>query len=166
MRRWATPITIGAFLLMAATGIAMFFDWEPGLVTVVHQWMSWIPLFAITAHIVINVRPFKSHLKSSWGRGSIAIFGLLLGVSFYHWGLITGPQMKDRIELTLVEARLSSLAEVIGIDPAELVRRFEANGFSATADQSVYDLVRLHGVDENILLAIVFMPERFASAAP
>ena len=166
MRRWATPLTIGAFLLMTVTGIAMFFDWEPGLVTVVHQWMSWIFLLAVAAHIFMNVRPFKSHLKSHWGRGSLAAFGLLLAASFYHWGLITGPQMKDRIELALVDARLSALADATRVEQAELVRRFAANGFVVSAEQSIHDLVRLHGVDENILLAIVFMPERFALPTP
>lgn len=166
LRRWATPITIGAFLLMAVTGIAMFFDWEPGLVTVVHQWMSWIFLLAVGAHVTINIRPFKSHLKSGWGRASVAVFSLLLAVSFYHWGLITGPQMKDRIELALVDARLSALASVIGIEPQELVRRFEANGLAASADQSIRDLVRVHDMDENFLLAVIFIPERVASAMP
>ena len=166
MRRWATPIAIGSFLLMSITGIAMFFDWEPGLVTVVHQWMSWIFLFALAVHIAVNIRPFKSHIRSSWGRGSIAIFGLLLAASFYHWGLVTGPQMKDRIELTLVDARLSALADVVGSEPAKLVRRFEENGLAVSAEQSIRDLVHLHHVDENILLAIVFMPERFKSTTP
>jgi hypothetical protein len=151
---------------MSVTGVVMFFDWEPGLTTVVHQWMSWVFLLAVATHVAINVRPFKSHLKSLWGRGSIAIFGLLLAVSFYHWGLITGPQMKDRIELALVEARLAALADVTRTEPAELVRRFEANGFVASADQSIHDLVRAYGVDENVLLAIVFTPERVASALP
>jgi hypothetical protein len=41
LRSWATPLTIGAFFLMAITGVLMFFEWNTGLTTVVHQWFSW-----------------------------------------------------------------------------------------------------------------------------
>lgn len=41
-RRWATKLTIGSFLLMAGTGILMFFELDQGVVLVVHQWSSWL----------------------------------------------------------------------------------------------------------------------------
>ncbi|SNR66188.1 DUF4405 domain-containing protein [Puniceibacterium sediminis] len=163
LRRWATPLTIGSFLLMAGTGISMFFDWNPGLVTVVHQWFSWAFLIAAVAHVVLNFRPFKSYLKSVWGRASIAIFGVLLILSFFTWGLITGPQMKDRIEHSLVVAPISALAQVAVVPVDELLQRFEANGFVATPDESIHDLVVRYGGDENFPLAIVFLPERVSS---
>src|SRR4029450_10400711 len=43
-RPWATKLIIGAFLLMAVTGVLMFFELEHGFVVVVHQWASWILL--------------------------------------------------------------------------------------------------------------------------
>ncbi|POF34230.1 DUF4405 domain-containing protein [Roseibium marinum] len=165
LRRWATPLTIGSFLLMTGTGVTMFFDFEPGLITVTHQWLSWLFLLAVAAHIWLNFRPFRSHLKSSWGRGGIAVFGVLLILSFFTWGMITGPQMKDRIEHRLVEAPLSALAAVAGVPVAELLRRFAANGFEASAEDSIHALVARHGGDENFPLAIVFLPERVDTPA-
>ncbi len=147
---------------MSVTGIAMFFDWEPGLTTVVHQWMSWIFLFAVIVHVAVNFRPFKLHLKALWGQGSITLFSLILIMSFFTWGQITGPQMKDKIELLLVDASLSALAELSNESSADLIRRFQNNGLDASAEISIRDLVQTYNVDENYLLAIVFMPERFA----
>ncbi len=163
LRRWATPLTIGAFVLMTGTGLSMFFDWEPGLVTVIHQWFSWVFLVAIVAHIVLNYRPFKSYLKSLWGRASLAVFGVLLFLSFFTWGKITGPQMKDRIEHSLVVAPISALAKVVSVPVDELLQRFAVNGFEATPEQSIHDLVVTYGGDENFPLAIVFLPERVSS---
>lgn len=37
LRTWATPLTVGAFLLMAATGVLMFFGYDRGLTAVVHE---------------------------------------------------------------------------------------------------------------------------------
>ncbi len=162
LRRWATPLTLGAAVLMSVTGITMFFDWEPGHTTLVHQWMSWIFLIGIGAHLAVNIRPLKLHLKSAWGRGSIVVFGVILALSFYHWGMISGPQMKDRIEALLVEAPVSALAGVARVSPEELAGRLAAHGFATGPGDSIHDLARRHGADENLLLAIVFLPERFA----
>ena len=40
VRKWATPLTIGAFFLMAATGILMFFHIDRGIISGAHEWLS------------------------------------------------------------------------------------------------------------------------------
>jgi hypothetical protein len=131
LRTWATPLTIGAFFLMSATGVLMFFEWERGLTAVVHQWFSWLFLAGAGGHIAANVRPFKNHLKSRWGKASVAVFVVVL----------------------------SALASVTHTAPDALVRRLKAHGFIATSQQSVHDLSGQYGVSEHGLLAIVFLPE-------
>ncbi len=37
LRRWATPLIIGAFLLMSVTGVLMFFEIDAGLTAVAHN---------------------------------------------------------------------------------------------------------------------------------
>ena len=70
MRRWATPLTIGASVLMFGTGVMMFFDIVPGYVTFVHEWLSWLFVLGAGAHIAVNYRPFLRHLKSGWPAGN------------------------------------------------------------------------------------------------
>lgn len=38
LRKWATPLTIGSFLLMGVTGILMFFHLDIGLNKLAHEW--------------------------------------------------------------------------------------------------------------------------------
>jgi hypothetical protein len=159
LRTWATPLTIGAFFLMSATGVLMFFEWERGLTAVVHQWFSWLFLAGACGHIAANVCPFKNHLKSSWGKASVAVFVVVLAASFFSWGIITGPQLVRPVEQALVNAPLSALASVTHTAPDALVRRLKAHGFIATSQQSVHDLSGQYGVSEHGLLAIVFLPE-------
>lgn len=159
IRTWATPLTIGAFALMAGTGIAMFFEWNRGLTTVIHQWFSWLFLAGAGAHIAANFRPFKNHLKSFWSKACIALCVCVLGASFFSWGKITGPQLKGPIERALVDAPLWALAGAIHTEPEALVSRMRTHGITAGSQQSVRDLSRTNGVDENHLLAIVFLPE-------
>lgn len=159
LRNWATPLTIGTFVLMSATGILMFFDWEPGLTTVAHQWFSWVFLAGAGSHVAANFRPFKTHLRSGWSKTCVAAFTLVLAASLFSWGLMTGPQLKRPIEQALVDAPLSALANVTRTTPDALTSKLRAHGILATGQQSIHDLAREQGVGVNRVLAIVFLPE-------
>lgn len=156
LRRWATPLVIGAFLLMSATGVLMFFELDAGLVTVTHQWFSWAFLLGAGAHIALNWRPFRNHLKSGWARASIAAFAALTMAALFSWGMITGPQIERPIEEALVDAPISALAAVTRNSPETVLRRLAANGIVAGGDDSLRDIAQRSGADENRLLAIVF----------
>lgn len=142
-----------------ATGVLMYFEWERGLTTVVHQWLSWLFLAGAGGHIAADLRPFNNHLKSHWGQASIAVFMVVLAASFFSWGITTGPQLKRPIERVLVDAPLSSLASVAQTDPDVLMRRLEVHGIIADSHQSIRELSGRSGVGENRLLAIVFLSE-------
>jgi hypothetical protein len=60
---------IGAFFLMSATGVLMFFGLDRGLAGEAHEWFSWLFLAGAGAHIAANSRPFMNHLKSPLGQG-------------------------------------------------------------------------------------------------
>jgi hypothetical protein len=158
-RSWATPLTIGAFFLMSATGVLMFFGWDRGLTTAAHQWFSWLFLAAAGAHIAVNVRPFKNHLKSSRGQASAAVSVVVLAASFFSWGFTTGPQLRGTIERALVDAPLSALASVTHTDPDAVIGRLKAHGIVADSGQSVRDLAGKYGLGERRLLAMVFLSE-------
>jgi hypothetical protein len=157
LRSWATPLTMGAFLLMLATGVLMFFGWDRALTAEAHKWFSLLFLTGVGGHITANVRPFLNHLKSRWGKTSIAAFTVVLAASFFSWGLITGPQLERPIKGTLIDAPLSALAGVTDTTPDALVLKLKARGIKATSEQSVRDLSAEYRVDENRLLAIIFL---------
>jgi len=54
-------------------------------------------------------------------------------------------------------AKLSALAIVTHTEPAELLGELKKHGIEASSQQSIHDLATQHGVDENELLAIVFL---------
>ena len=158
-RWWATPLTIGAFLLMAVTGILMFFEWDRGLVVVVHQWSSWMLVLGASGHIVANFRPLKNHLRSRWGALSVGAFSLILIASLFSWGNVTGPQLKRPIEQALVDAPLSVLVRLSAVDAQTVAARLSAQGVDANSEQSIRELSMKLGQDENRLLAMVFLDE-------
>ena len=159
LRTWSTPLTIGSFILMAVTGVLMFFDVVPGYLVFAHEWFSWFFLIGAGGHIALNFRPLARHLQSNWGRASVAIFTIILVVSAFSFGRITAPQLKWPISNALIEAPLSALADVTRTDPAELLAKLKAHGVTATPDQNIKELADAHDMDEFHILGLVILRE-------
>ena len=61
LKAWATPLTIGAFGLMATTGLLMFFHLDSGLNKTAHEWLGWAMILGVVAHVMLNWKAFKRH---------------------------------------------------------------------------------------------------------
>jgi hypothetical protein len=82
-REWATPVTIGLFGLMSATGLLMFFHLDSGLNKFAHQWLGWGMVAAVAAHAAVNWIAFKRYFLSSLqGRIIIGVTMVALACSF------------------------------------------------------------------------------------
>lgn len=141
-REWATPITAGAFLLTAVTGILMFFHLDSGLNKTVHEWLSWILVIGAGFHIASNYIGFKRYFSAAKGQVFMGGFALLLALSFVPMGDVGGePPFVAPIK-TLSAAPLTTLALVAEVTPEQIAERLTAAGFSALSnDQSVSDVV-------------------------
>ena len=162
LRGWATPLTIGAFLLMAGTGAVLFFKFDMGLMAPVHRLCSWIFLVGATGHILANIRSVKTHLTSTLGRLSAFIFLTLLTTSMFSWGRTTSPKRIELIETALIEAPVSSLAMVKQTSPDALIATFRDAGITATPDQSLHAIATANHTNEDRLLGIVFGSNRIS----
>ena len=158
VRKWATPLTIGAFFLMAATGILMFFNIDRGLTSGMHEWLSWLFLVGIVAHVIANFRPFKDCLRSGWGRTSVSVFGIVLVASFFTWGARTGGQFLAAIQKGLVGVPLTTLAAMTRTKPDVLVQRLNAHGIAFRKEQTIRDVVGDSARKQLQVLEVVFLP--------
>jgi hypothetical protein len=85
-REWATPLTIGAFVLMACTGILMFFHLDTGLNKEAHEWLGWAMVAGVVAHSVANWTAFSRHLARPAAQVIIGVFVVILAASFFIKG--------------------------------------------------------------------------------
>lgn len=157
-RQWSTPLTIGSFVLMAVTGVLMFFHVDSGLNAGAHEWCAWLFMIGVAGHVTANFRPFKHHVKSGLGRASVALFMLLLGASFFAWGVHTGAQLLAAIRADLIGAPLSTLALIRHTTPEQLQRSLQAHGISASKEQTVRQIAGPGGGQQLHVLELVFLP--------
>ncbi len=138
---WVTPITAGAFLLSAITGVLMFFHLDTGLNKMAHEWLSWTLLTGVILHLTINFSGFKRHIKTRQGQLLIGIFTLALLVSFMPAGNKDKPSFAIPIK-ALSQAPLTTLALVAQISPEQLHERLAKAGIvSLSNEQSLNELI-------------------------
>lgn len=83
VRHWATPLTIGAFAVMAITGILMFFHLQTGLNKTAHEWLGWVMVIGVAGHVVANWAGFKRYfLSSTMGRAILVLSVVAAAGSF------------------------------------------------------------------------------------
>lgn len=140
-RNWVTPVTAGAFLLSAVTGVLIFFHADTGANKFVHEWLSWVLLGGVALHVLANLGGFKSHLATARGKLLLGVFVLVLAVSFIPLGGTDDPPFMQPIR-SLSQAPLTTLAQVAKITPAQLRDRLVQAGLQPVSDeQSVSELV-------------------------
>ena len=142
-RQWVTPLMAGSFILMAVTGILIFFHLDSGLNKTAHEWLGWAMVIAAGLHIATNWFGFKNMFNNATGKVVIGLFVAVLALSFLDLGGAGGkgggPVTSAKI---LAQAPISQLALVSKIDEKTLLTRLQTAGLAnATANASVKDLV-------------------------
>lgn len=152
LRRWATPLIIGAFILMAVTGILMFFEVRIGIIKIAHEWLSWIMVIAVGLHVWLHWKSFSRYFSQTTSRALIAVFAVLTVASLLIPN--NGPQRGGppngfggaaggQATQVLLQASLANLATVTQQAPETLVDELESQGIAVTdTQQSVEQLAR------------------------
>lgn len=158
-RNWVTPITAGAFLLSAVTGVLIFFHIDSGANKFVHEWLSWVLLGGALLHSTANFSGLKVHLQTSRGKALIGVFVAALALSFTPLGGGKSEPPFVAPVRALGESNLTTLAQVAQVTPEQLRDRLGKAGVHVNSDQQT--LAELVGPDvrhQMNVLGRVFKP--------
>ena len=138
LREWATPITIGSFLLIAVTGVLMFFHLNTGLNKPAHEWLSWALLVGVGLHAWANWGAFKRYFQQRQALVLMGVFLVVLGLSFLPLGNKGGGRQGiNRAADALLDAPISLVVQVAGKEPQVVVNQLSQAGVSVTTEQSL-----------------------------
>lgn len=144
-RNWVTPITAGAFLLSAVTGVLIFFHVDSGANKFVHEWLSWVLLAGAALHTVANFNGLKAHLSSRRGQTLVGVFVVLLALSFIPLGGGKDEPPFMAPVRALGGSNMTTLAQVARLTPEQLRDRLGKAGVRVESDQQT--LAELVGSD-------------------
>jgi hypothetical protein len=134
LARWATPLTLGLFLVSAISGVALFFHVQQGLFHGMHEWLSLVLLAPFLLHVQRNWAPLLSYLRR---RALWAPLGLSLvaALAFAAPAAMQGarggsPMLAMRL---IAEAPLDRAAPVLKTTPEKLRAALAAKGAADAA---------------------------------
>ncbi len=99
-KAWLSPFVAVAFVVIAVTGVLLFFHFKNGPIMVLHEWFGWAFVVAGTVHGVLNIRPLMAYLRQtaalvSLGVALILVVGLTLaGAGHEHGHGRHGPRVQ------------------------------------------------------------------------
>ena len=141
-REWATPLTAGAFIVLAVTGLLMFFHLDRGLNHLAHEWIGWLLVIGVFCHVTANFLGFKKHISGGLGKAVIVAFLLVLTLSFIQPEERKRPPGWAQPVKALAFMPLKELAVVAKMSVEEVRERLTEDGLNPTSDeQSIKDLV-------------------------
>lgn len=162
LRSWATPVTIGSFVISMVTGIVLFFHLDLGLAKPAHEWLSWFMLLGVIMHLIINWKAFKNYFSKRIPVAVIAAFVILTVLSLLP---LTGGSeggggnrraAMSAIMHTVEEAPLSTLAALAKTTPEALVERLQQQGLTIdNAEQTLDDVAAENGKEASQLIPVI-----------
>ncbi len=158
-RDWATPLTIGAFTLMAATGILMFFHADMGLNKEAHEWLGWAMVAGVLAHAVANFSAFKRYFAKPAALAIIAVFVLILAASFFIQEEKDGKGGNPgrRATMAVLNASISDIAPLAHQSPQALLADLQKAGFLIeSTNQTLISVTGPEQANQFKALAVVF----------
>ena len=155
-RRWSTPLTMGAGIFVAATGLLMFFVAERPF-KFAHELMGIGFSAAVVLHVLTHRRSFSNYFSQ---RGAVRVLALAwtIGIGMVAASAVLNTGEAEALMVERIDAvSIAVLAPVVGMDVSALVDRLGGDGFAVDdPEMSIRQLADRHGVDTDDVLLSVF----------
>lgn len=136
LQTYATPLVAAIFVIVAATGVLVFFHLGQNLLMGAHIWLGMAFVAASLLHVARHWKGVVHMAKQKRTHALMILSGLALGAFMLNSaGGEGGNPMKAMVGKT-AQAPLVTLAPVLGVTPEILIKRLNAGGV-AVADASM-----------------------------
>ena len=155
VRRFATPLIIGAGVISVMTGLLMFFMTEQPFLSA-HEIVGLGFSVAILLHIYTNWQPFQKYFSQR----SVIIIAVawLIGVGLIaRTAIFSEGEPEELIMQKMEQTSITRIAPIIDMEVETLVKRLGDDGYTVdTPEMSIEALAEKHGADTDAVLLSVF----------
>jgi len=129
-KKYITAISAALFVVVAASGLAMFFRVGEDLVKEMHQWLAVVFVAAAALHAYKNWGAMMTYVR----RKTIVAPLALAAVAFIVPAALSGHEdPRHALLQSLQEAKLADLGRVLDVPADSLVAQLEQKGFTVTS---------------------------------
>lgn len=159
LRKWATPLTIGSFVVVGITGVLMFFHLDFGLIKPAHEWLSWLLVLGGIAHVIINWKAVLNYMTKPAGKLIIIAMLSIGALSFLPIGGAEGGGKGQSMKVVsaLEKSQLTLVAQVAKTTPDALVEKLKAKGLEVKdSSQTIQEIASANQKKTLEILVLVF----------
>jgi len=137
-RSFITPLITIIFLVVALSGLLMFFHIFDGYTEVVHEILGVIFVVFSVLHVILNWKALKIHFKKR-----VFILSTII-VAVISILLVIQQQKSPKFDTILIEritnAPIEDVLKVLQVDSIVVVKRLEENGISFIEGASMEEI--------------------------
>lgn len=137
-RDYVTPFISLVFLIIALTGVLMFFHLFDGYTEVVHEFLGLFFVILAVFHIILNWKALKKHFKKRVflpAALAVTVISTLFIVQQHY-----NPKVDTIILERIVKAPINDVFRVLQVDSSTAVKRLEAKGISIDGAETIEDI--------------------------
>ena len=163
LRNWATPITVGSFIISAISGVILFFHLNIGMMKPAHEWLSWFMILGVALHVFTNWHSFKQYFKKPIPLAVISVFVILTALSFFTVGQDDKEGGRKNFRATanqsmqlLQSTPVYLIAQIAKTTPEAMIERLTSQGMKVeNAAQNLVEIAGSNNRNVRELLMIV-----------
>lgn len=129
INKYATAITTALFLVVAVSGVAMFFHVGKDLVSEMHEWLALALLVPVAMHVYKNWPALMTYFRRRTIVAPLALSllaaGAFMGMATFSGGHSPIPRLIGALE----NAKLADVGRLLNVAPEVLEGAFKAEGF-------------------------------------
>jgi hypothetical protein len=155
--RYATALTTALFLVMAVSGVALFFRLQTPAFKDMHGWLGLVLVAAAALHLWRNWPAMLGYIR----RGALKwplIAALTASSAFAYAGLTAASKMDPNRQLTAMftRAKLTEIAPLLHVDAEEIARKLRNRGFEVVStSQSLSEIAKASGRPEKEVMKVM-----------
>jgi Na+/melibiose symporter-like transporter len=137
-RSFITPLITIIFLVVALSGLLMFFHVFDGYTEVVHEILGLFFVVFSVLHVILNWKAFKIYFKKRVFILStivVAVISILLVIQ-----QLNSPKFDTILIERITDAPIEDVLKVLQVDSIVVVKRLEANGISYIEGASMEEI--------------------------
>lgn len=137
---FATSATALLFLIMAISGVMMFFHLYDDYVKEMHEYLGFAFIAIVLLHLYIHFKSFKSHMAKPLFHTLGAITAAVALIFILNTQ--ERPNPKRVIIDTVLEAPLQNSLTLFGVEKGSAMQKLEANGIQVQMTKSIATLAK------------------------
>lgn len=151
LARYATPFTVGLFLVSTISGVALFFHLGSKYFHGMHEWLSMLVLVPVIFHIQKNWPGMKGYFKRKtiWMPTLLSLAG---GLAFVAMAWNSPGRPPSPSAQLLGAQNVATLAPLIGSTPTAVHAALRAKGYVAAPTDKLEAVAKRAGKPIDVVL--------------